>query len=168
MTVYSCWDVIRLCAVLMTVGCWRHILHRWHQLPRIWLIYPVSLKDRPACRHGALGLWDHNACSLISCIDVQPTTNKTQSHNSIMTARLCHMYEGISLLECVCVCVMVLESTDHVYEIYSEENWCHTGDVSYCFESKLLQGSIGINKCNYQMLYCLYFGTNVRFGWMNK
>jgi len=33
-------------------------------------------------------------------------------------------------------------------------------DASYCFESKLLQGSIGIHKCNHQMLSCLYFDTN--------
>lgn len=85
---------------------WRHILHRWHQQPRIWLIFPVSLKDRPACRHGALGLWDHNVCSLISCIDVQPT-NKTQSHNTIMTAyhdtkALSNLWGHIPFRMCVC------------------------------------------------------------------
>lgn len=87
---------------------WRSFLHRWQQQPRIWPVFPVPLKDRPlCCRHGALGLWDLHV-HWFFCIDVQPTTNKTQSNNSWL---LTHDTKGVkfmraydtTLLECVCV-----------------------------------------------------------------
>lgn len=105
---YSCWDVIRLCAVMMTAGCkfgdtfstdGKNLTH-----------FP-SFSERQASllQTRSAGLMRPYACSLISCIDVQPTTNKTQSHNTIMTAyhdtkRLSNLW-GHTLLECVCVCV---------------------------------------------------------------